>query len=154
MKQNESLFNAPWFDLWQQQSKLFFSSVQQQMGDLFAHGTPDPQAHAPQIQAWIDALKNLWKANEMHQYQKEQKKFWKMIEKMCIDATDQLLKEWQQRALSQQPINNVRDLYELWLSCCHQQYQETLRKKAYQAAYGDYMQQMLKAWNQFTPRHE
>lgn len=146
-------FDNSWFELWTTQSKMFFESANKNLKDLFEKNAAiDPTKHMRQIQQWMDTLKTQWQFIELNEQQKVYANYWKQMEKMCNDASEMMLQEWIKRSKEQDPIKNVRELYELWLNCCHEVYKKAMYSKSYQAAYGDMMNAAIKYWQSVMPK--
>jgi hypothetical protein len=168
---DSNYFNVNWYEIWMKQSKEFFDSANQHLSDIFTAHTQfnpqtqfDPQAkfdpHAsfnskaqlnPQEQikqfyAWLETLKNQWQVNQLGEAQKAQQNYWQAMQKMCLDAADLMLKQWMQRNQEDNPIKNVRELYEVWLNCCHEVYAQAMHSKDYQQAYGEFMNASIHFW--------
>jgi hypothetical protein len=140
-------FDLQWYEQWMQQSKTFFESANANLGNVFTQGkTPNPEDHLTAIQQWLEMLKTQWSEAIPTNEQASGNMNWKVMSQMCQEAANMLLEQWIKRTKSQEPINNVRDLYELWLQCCQSVYQKSLRTESFQTAYGEWMNAALKWW--------
>lgn len=144
-KENKFSFDTNWYELWMKQSKEFFSTAQESW-------FKNPQEHLRQIEQWMDTLKNQWEHSQLTKEQKAYQEYWNMMTKMCTEASDMMLKEWVKRAHDDNSIKTIRELYELWLECCHTVYQKSLQSKAYQEAYGEWMNAATKFWKETLPK--
>jgi hypothetical protein len=152
-KDEKAEFKTNWYDLWMKQSKEFFDTADKNLKDLFNKSTfPNPEDHLKQIQKWLDALKTQWQFTQLTDQQKMYENYWKMMSKMCSDASDMLVGQWIKRNREQDPIKNTRELYELWLNCCQEVYEKAMHSAAYQKAYGDFMNAALKYWKSAMPK--
>lgn len=151
-KESKQDFNTDWYKIWMQQSKEFFDITEKNLKGLFdKNDFVDPEKHREKIDEWLNALKRHWEFPLM-QEQNSFQAYWLTIGKMYNEASELLLKEWIKRAHGDYPVKNFRDLYELWLNCCHEVYQRTLQSKAYQEVYGDFMNAALKFWQATMPK--
>lgn len=146
-------FNIGWYELWMKQSKEFFETADKNLKDMFSKGTPvNPEEHMKQIRQWLDSLKNQWEFIQLSDDQKAMQTYWKNMTKMCLDASDKMLEEWIKRSREKDPVKSVRELYEIWLNCCHEVYQKSLQSKTYQDAYGEFMNAAFKFWKAGMPK--
>lgn len=140
-------FNANWYDIWMKQTKDFFDSAEHNLQGMFKpHFQAHPEEHIQQINQWIEALKKQWQQVHLNEQQKAYEKYWKMMFKMCSDASDMLVEQWMQRTKEHNPIKNTRELYELWLNCCNEVYKNAMHSKSYQEAYGEWMNAAIHYW--------
>ena len=143
--------DANWFDLWMKQSKEFFDSAETNLKDLF-NKSANPEDHLDQIKQWQDMLKNQWQFMELNPQQKEHEEYWQVMIKMCNEAFDMMVEQWIRRNREGKPIMDVRELYELWLSCCNDVYAKHMRTRSYQQMYGDFMNAALNYWKTSMPK--
>lgn len=144
-----------WYDLWMKQSKEFFESANNNLKNMFDQEKEsylNPEEHIKQIQEWLETLKNQWQFIQLNEQQKAYETYWKMMNKMCAEASDMMLSEWMKKTREHQPIKNIHELYELWLNCCNEIYTKAMHSKSYQEAYGEFMNAALKFWKSATPR--
>lgn len=152
-KQAHFDFNTNWYDLWMKQSKDFFTSADDNLKDMFSKGTyANPQDHLEQINEWLEKLKHQWEFTQLTEEQKVYQTYWKTMSKMCSDASDMMVEQWIKRSQEKNPIKTVHELYELWLNCCHEIYQKSVKSKAYQDAYGEFMNAAFKFWKSAMPK--
>lgn len=145
-------FDTNWYDLWMKQSKEFFETADKNLQGVFGKGSSaNPEDHLKQIQQWLDVWKNQWQFTQLNEQQKAFENYWKTMAKMCSDASDMMVAEWIKRSHEHNPIKNTRELYELWLSCCHEIYQKSTHSQAYQDTYGEFMNAALKFWKSAIP---
>src|SRR3990167_4338553 len=136
-----------WYALWMKQSKIFFDTANEKLHDLFSQEKLNhPEDHLKQIRLWLETLKNQWEMAKSHEQQKNVQAYWNMMMKMYQEASDLLLKQWIKRSQDENPIKSVRELYELWLNCCHETYQKSIRSKAFQDVYGEFFNAAVKYW--------
>jgi hypothetical protein len=147
-EQDEKInIDSNWYDLWTQQSKSFFESAEKNLKGVFDQGgTVKPEDHMQQINSWLDSLKNQWQGHGMMDQQKVYEHYGRMMNKMCTDATDMMMQQWMQRSHQSNPVQNVRELYELWLNCCNEVYSKGMHSKEFQDAYGDLMNATINFW--------
>jgi hypothetical protein len=142
-----------WYSLWMEQSKEFFSSAEKNLQGLFSKPSfANPEDHMEQIQNWMSMLKHQWEFPHLTEAQKAYEAYWKMMAKMCNEASDMLLQQWIKRFHQDNPVKNIQELYELWLSCCHEVYQRSMHSKSFQDAYGEFMNAALKFWKSAIPK--
>jgi len=152
-KEKKTDFNQNWYDIWMKQSQLFFETAEKNLKNMFDTPTPiDPEAHAKEINAWLENLKKQWQFTELNMQQKEYEAYWRMCAKMSNEAAEMILAQWTLRAKEKNPIKNIRELYDLWLDCCEKIYEKAMQSKAYQEAYGDYMNAVLNFWQSTMPK--
>lgn len=146
-KDSKLNFDANWYDLWMKQSKDFFESANKNLSGMFDKTPkPNPEDHMEQINNWLDALKSQWQYASLNEQQKAYENYWKMMFKMCSDASDMMVQQWIQRSKSDNPVNNVRELYEMWLNCCNEVYNKGMHSKSFQDAYGEMMNATIHFW--------
>lgn len=147
MQKEEQSVN--WYELWTKQSKDFFDTAEKNLKGAFEN----PEENITQIRQWMETLKTQWQFMELnHEQQKIYSNYWKIIEKMCNEASELMLKQWIQRAHDDNPIKDSRDLYELWLSCCQEIYAKSMHSESYRKAYGEMMNSMLNYWKAAIPK--
>ncbi len=146
-------FDTNWYDLWMKQSREFFETANENLQTLFENGAfINPEAHMAQINLWVQHLKSQWQIDQFQEkQQKAYEKYWKTMGKMCSDACDMMVDLWIKRARDQNPIRNIRELYELWLNCCNDIYKKSMHSKSYQDVYGEFMNAALKFWKSAIP---
>lgn len=146
-------FDKNWYDVWMKQSTEFFEIADKNLKDMFAKNTPvNPENHMKQVQQWLDMWKNHWQSTILNEKQKTLENYWKIMAKMCNDASDLMVEEWTKRAREQNPVKNIHELYELWLNCCNEIYQKSTHTKSYQDAYGEFMNAALDFWKSAIPK--
>lgn len=152
-KDEKSEFKNEWYDLWTKQSQEFFETADRNLKDMFGKNTfPNPEDHLKQIQKWLDSLKTQWQFTQLNEQQKMYENYWKMMSKMCSDASDMMVNQWIKRNREHDPVKNTRELYELWLNCCQEIYEKSMHSESYQKAYGDFMNSAIKYWKSVTPK--
>lgn len=150
--QDKSDFYTNWYELWMKQSQDFFSSAEKNLKGMFEDQSfKNPEAHLKQINEWLETLKTQWEFSQLTDDQKAQQMYWKMMAKMCSDAADRMVSEWIKRSKTDNPIQSIRELYELWLACCQEVYQKALQTKNFQEAYADFMNAAFKFWQSAMP---
>ncbi len=153
VKEKKPGLNTEWYDLWMKQSKEFFDSANKNLQDMFEPGAfAKPEDHLKQINQWLETLKNQWKFTQFSEQQKAYENYWKMMSKMCNDASDMMLDKWMERSREDKPIKNIRELYELWLNCCQEIYKKSMVSKDFQEAYGEFMNAALHFWKSTMPK--
>lgn len=146
-KEDKVHFDTNWYELWMKQSKEFFESADKNLKEIFGkHSIANPEEHLKQVEQWLETLKKQWESSQLTKEQKAYQEYWKMMAKMYSDASDMMLQEWIKRSHHDNAIKNIRELYELWIQCCHSVYQKSLQSNAYQEAYGDFMNAAIKFW--------
>jgi hypothetical protein len=136
-----------WSNIWMQQSKLFNEIAKEQLQYFFDQGHyKQPDKHMDVIHEWLSILTKQWNFSPYNEQLKSYEQYTNLMNDMMLKTSQMLLDRWIAIAKTNQPINNVRDLYELWLSCCHDVYSETMHTKAYQDVYGELMNQTLQFW--------
>lgn len=143
-EQNE---NINWYDIWMKQSKNFYETSEKNLKELFANNTQmNPEEQMKLIQHWSDTLKNQWSHIQLNEQQKAYETYWKMINKMCLEANDRLVQKWMENIKENNPIKNTHDLYALWLDCCNEVYKKFMHSDAYQEAYGNMFNAAIDFW--------
>jgi len=138
-KDKENL-HTNWHEIWMQQNAAFLESAKKYMNE---NTFSNPEANLKQINAWLENLKMQW---ETTKFAAEQQAYWSKMTEMYQDASKIMLEQWIKRSNGNNPIKNIQELYELWLGTCHEVYQQALKTKSFQEAYGDLMQSSLKFW--------
>lgn len=139
--------NSNWYDLWMQQNKDFFASAEKNLHGMFEQGKQTkPEDHMQQINQWLETLKSQWQNSTLTEQQKAYENYWRMMSKMCSDASDMMVKQWMQRSQQNNPVNSIRELYDLWLNCCNEIYTKGMHSKSYQDAYGELMNATIHFW--------
>lgn len=142
-------FDMSWYRLWLKQSQAFFDSANQHLREMFAKGQPvNPTEHLDKINIWLETQKAQWITTT--NAQKEHAYCWNIMQKIYSEATDVMAAQWIKRTQENNPIKNVHELYDLWLSCCHEMYQKMLHAKNYHEAYSEFMNKALKFWESAT----
>ena len=142
-----------WVNYSRLKPKVFFDSAEKNLHDLFANQAKvNPEDHLQQINQWLEALKNQWKFDSFNPHPEAYENYVNIMSKMCMDASDKMLKQWIQRYKQDKPIHSVRELYELWLNCCHEIYSDAIHSKSYQEAYGDFMNATIHFWKSVLPK--
>lgn len=138
-----------WYELWIQQSKVFFDSTQDQLQDLFKKGAmQQPEKYLEQMNEWLQTVKSKWKQMQDTQEEKQFQTYWNMMYKMYNESAALLGKKWLERSKEGNPITNMQALYELWLECC----QETYRNHYFQEAVSEMMNAAKKFWQVNSPK--
>lgn len=146
-------FNTNWYELWMKQSKEFFESANQNLQGMFnPESLANPEEHLKQINQWLNTLKTQWQFVQLNEQQKAYENYWKSMAKMCSDASDMMVQQWIKRSQEHRPVKDVRELYELWIACCHDVYEKAMHSKSYQEAYSEFMKAALKFWKSTIPQ--
>ncbi|RDI40080.1 poly(R)-hydroxyalkanoic acid synthase subunit PhaE [Aquicella lusitana] len=146
-KESQFDTHSNWYELWMQQSRQFFEITEKNLKDLFTENTlANPEEHLKQIYQWLEMLKKQWEFSQLSEEQKAYHLYWMMISRMYNEALDMTVNRWINRSRENNPVKNVRELYDLWLTCCHEVYQQSLMTKTYQEAYGEFMNATFKFW--------
>lgn len=150
---NANDFNANWYDVWMKQSRQFFESANVNLKDLFASNAfANPEDYRSQIDKWLEMLKSQWQFIELNEQQKSYQNYMKAMMDMCNEASDMMVNEWMKRSKENNPVKNVRELYELWLNCCQKVYAKSMHSKSYQDVYGEFMNATLDYWKSVMPK--
>jgi hypothetical protein len=75
-----------------------------------------------------------------------------MMMKMSSQVSELMMKEWLIRAKENKPVKSSRELYEIWLNCCHQVYGEAMHEAAWQNTYGESVNALLHYWKNVIRR--
>lgn len=154
-KDNSKDFYHEWSELWTKQSKDFFKSAENNLKALFtSHSNLSTEEQFEKIQEWTEQLKQQWQAQCMTAEQKAFSGYWKSMADIFNEAGEKMLREWTERNKSSDPIKSAHELYELWLNCCHEIYQKTLKTNAYQDNYSELMNQTLRYWKDFMSKND
>lgn len=146
-------FNTDWYDLWMKQSKGFFESAEQNLKGMFTTDAYNhPQDHMQQINEWMEKLKKQWQFTPLDEKQNAYINYWKVMTKMCTDASEMMVNQWMQRSKENNPVKNIRELYEMWLNCCNQVYGNAMHSKSYQETYGEFMNAAINFWKSALPK--
>ncbi|TAK79310.1 MAG: hypothetical protein EPO11_00200 [Gammaproteobacteria bacterium] len=95
--------NQNWYELWMKQNQLFFETTNEQLGHLFGQNkSVNPEENLQQIHQWLEKLR--------------------MISNLYHETSDLMLKQWIERFRSNQPVQTVQELQELWLDCCRKMF--------------------------------
>ena len=140
-----------WYNIWMKQSELFFTSANDYLKTIFNKHPIDPVAHMQQIEIWLEHLKKQWKLASGGHDHTHYGDYFEMMNKMMNDASELMLKQWIRRVKEHDPVNNVHDLYSLWLKCCHETYQKYMHSHDFQEAYGEFMNTLFKFWKSNIP---
>lgn len=139
-----------WYSLWLKQSRAFYESANQNLQGMFdKNNDVNPEEHAEKIQAWLESLKKQWNFSQLTDNQKMFMDYWQGVAKTCNEACDMLLQEWIKRSKENDPVKNIKELYEMWLNCCQTIYQQSLQNQSYQNAYGEFMNAAMKFWKSY-----
>lgn len=152
-KENTFDFNTNWYELWMKQSKQFFEIAEKNFKDIFdTHDHSHTDDHFDKMQQWIDMLKQQWRFMQLHDQQKAYEAYWTLMGKMYSDAYEMLLQQCMQRKSEDNPVKNMREFYEIWLNCCHDVYERSMKSKMHQSAYGEFLNATLKYWKTAMPQ--
>lgn len=152
-KEKKFDFNTNWYELWMKQSKEFFDSAEKNLKDVFDKtNSTSSEDQFKKMADWQDMLKKQWQFNHLDEHQKAFENYWKAMIKMSFDASDMMMEQWKKRMDTDNPVKNVRELYDLWLNCCHEIYQKGMQSKSYQDAYGEFMNAAIKFWKSAMPK--
>lgn len=66
--------------------------------------------------------------------------------KMGMQVSELLMKEWMIRAKENKPVTSSREMYEVWLDCCHKVYGQAMHEAAWQQTYGECVNAVLHYW--------
>lgn len=153
MTKEKTDFTTDWYSLWMQQSKDFFESANENLKTFFDQGKPfNPEENMKIVQEWMDKVKEQWQVIPLNEQQRAYEPYWMWMTKMCNDAMDRMVQEWINRSRENNPVDNIRDLYEMWLKSCRDVFDHAMRSKNYQQAYGDMMNAALKFWQTSVPK--
>jgi hypothetical protein len=142
-----------WYDFWVKQSREFHASAEKNLKDFFDKGSfTHPEDHLKQIDAWLETLKQHWDSAQLNTEQKVYGAYWQALNDMYKEASNMMRDQWLARARNNDPIKNVRELYELWLNCCHDVYQNAMKTKNFQDMYAEFMNASLKFWKSVMPK--
>lgn len=146
-------FNTNWYEIWMKQSKEFFESAEKNLKDVFERsGVSNPEDQFKKMQDWQGMLKKQWQFLQLDEQQKAFENYWKAMMKMSMEASDMMVEQWKKRMNTDHPVKDVRELYDLWLNCCHEIYQKGIQSKSYQEAYGEFMNAAIKFWKSALPK--
>lgn len=135
-----------WYELWLKQNKAFFNSANENLQHYFKQQNPfDPTEHMELIERWLGDLKKQWKTMT-EQKQENAADYFLQMNRMLTDASDLMLKNWINHSREHGYIDNIQDLYNLWLHCCEQTYPKYTNAKDFEKGYGDFMNCMIKYW--------
>lgn len=137
------------YELWMEQSKDFFTTSEEYLNGLFKENKiVNPEEHIAHIETWINMMKQQWQMTEAgHELQD----YWNTMTRICSDAADLMLDEWRRSMHDEIPIQNIQQLYQLWLNCCHEIYQRSVHSKVFQDAYGEFMNRAFYFWKNAVP---
>lgn len=153
VKEKNVDFTTNWYELWMKQSKEFFDALNKSGKDIFgSREIPHPEDYINQIQQWSEMFKKQLQFMQPNGQQKSYETYWKMMSDMYNEAFLKLVDQWMERVRNQKPITNMRELYELWLDCCHEVYEKSMRTNAHQRAYGELMNAALTYWKSVIPQ--
>lgn len=145
MNGNENTVN--WYELWMKQNNEFFKTSEEYLTQLFANEKiVDPEQHMELITKWTKSLQQHWEKLSLDTEQKMFENYWKWLTKLNAQASEKTINEWITKNKTENPIKSIKDLYELWLSCSRQIYEEALQNPAYLKAYNDFITSSMKCW--------
>lgn len=139
------------YELWMEQSREFFKTADEHLKKTFVKDTTvNPEENIENIRAWLKLMKQNWKEAKHAQDADEQ---WQAMTTICSDAADMMLEEWIKLAREDKPVKSIQELYELWLRCCNDSYQQSMRIKQFQDTYGEFISTAFRFWNNAAPRN-
>lgn len=139
--------NTDWQQLWTDQSKIFMDTANKNFEDLFAKNAQlNPEQYQEQIQEWVANMNKQWADIYKNCGDTDQAKYWEAMAQTSKQASEMMLEQWMKRAQQDDPIKSVKELYELWLSSCHDIYMKNIQSNAYQQMYGDMLNDAMKYW--------
>lgn len=137
------------YDMWFKQSQDFYKSAEAHLKNFFETQQPfNPEQHLEAVQQWLAMLRDQWQQQQLGAQQQQFAEYWQRAANLSNEAADLMLKEWIKRTQQNEPIQNIRELYELWIQCCHTVYERAMQTKAYQETFGKWMNDALKFWSQ------
>lgn len=83
---------------------------------------------------------------EENEQQKAMQDYGMMMSKMSMQVSEMMMKEWIIRARENKPVTSSRELYEIWLDCCHKVYAQAMHEAAWQNTYGECVNAVLHYW--------
>lgn len=153
MKKDDSFkFNSYWYDIWEKQSQQFFTLTKQHLQACFDKEDFNIQEHFTQIQAWFNDLKQQWLSSLQTQEKNSYQEYADLINNIFNNAAELMLKKWEKKNKTSDPIKNMVELYALWLDCCHHACQKAQQTKTYQALYGDIMNSAMQFWKEMSSK--
>ena len=136
-----------WQKLWLDQSKIFMEITNKSLQDLFNQQSQfNPQQHLQQMQAWAELMNKQWLEVCSSCTNADQERYWEAVAQTSKQACDLMLQQWQQKLTNDQPIKSAKELYELWLSACHDIHMKNIQSNAYQMMYGDMLNNAMQFW--------
>lgn len=139
-----------WYNVWLKQSRTFYESANQHLQGMFDKNTEvNPEEHTKKIQVWLESLKKQSDFSQLTDNQKIFIDYWQGVAKTYNEACDMLLQEWIKRSKENDPVKNIKELYEMWLNCCQAIYQQSLQNQSYQNAYGEFMNAAMTFWKSY-----
>lgn len=146
-------FMQDWYKIWMKQSNFFKETAEQNFKHAFDQTNLfNPEEHQQQIQAWLNLLKENWQNTFVHNVTRTQENYFKMMVDCYNQSSKLFIEQWINLFKKQKPIRNVHELYELWLNCCQEAYQNMLKSNNFQESYGEWMNSFIKFWKEILPK--
>lgn len=141
-----------WYGLWTKQSKNYFDAVEKNFNKLFVKEKSSTiEEQLQMMQQCLEMFKQQWEQIHSSQNDQAHQVYFKMLQKMYNDACELMFEQWSNRLKQNDPVQNIKELYELWLHCCQATYQNTLHSKSFQDANEDWMKAGMRFWEMAIP---
>ena len=146
---------ADWYSLLIKQSKTFFGATEKNFNGLF---TKEPSLGVDEqlqlMRQCLDIFRKQWEFVQLTEEQKAHQVYLRLLKKMYNDACELMFDQWSHRLKQENPIQNINELFDLWLHCCQATYQTTLHSASFQEAYQEWMNAALQFWQSAMPKEK
>ncbi|OGT42721.1 MAG: hypothetical protein A3F42_06260 [Gammaproteobacteria bacterium RIFCSPHIGHO2_12_FULL_37_34] len=144
-----------WHELWIKQSKTFFETVEKNFTYFFEKEKSIGLEEQLQLmRQCLDVFKQQWEFMQLTEEQKAHQVYLRLLKKMYNDACELLFDQWSNRLKQENPIQNMKELFDLWTHCCQATYQNTLHSQSFQEAYNEWMNAAIRFWESAMPAKE
>lgn len=138
-----------WYALWIKQSKTFFDAVEKNFTHFFEkEKTVGLDEQIQLMRQCLDRFKQQWELMQLTEEQQAHQVYLRLLKKMYNDASELMFEQWCNRLKQDNPIQNTKELFDLWAHCCQATYQNTVCSKAYH----EWMNTALRFWETTVPK--
>lgn len=131
-----------WYNFWTKQNEIFFETANNHLATLF--GKKESSDSTQYLELWFKQFKE--QLEKTMQFDAPQQTYWKLMLKILNDAQALITEEWLKRAQAIRPISSIQELYDIWLVCCQNAYQNTMQSSALQNTYVEMMNNAFQYW--------
>jgi adenosine deaminase len=132
---------SSWKEMWDVQNKLFLQLSKMNMSLFQELLDKDGEINGDE---WFQRFKENFKNNfrgsfDFSSFENNQSYFQKYLE------MENKILDLFKKCVTEEKIQSLRHMYEIWLQCCEKIYHETLATQGYQQAYGAFINDLIRS---------